>query len=88
MAAVWAAKLGLAARIIDGKAAAVVNGHADGLQSRTFEIMESFGFGDAVYKESNRMQQICIWVSGRVLVTRKCLPVTQGPGRERRHSSY
>lgn len=39
----------------------VFNGQADGLQCRTLEIFDSFGFGDRAWKEANRMLEICLW---------------------------
>lgn len=62
MAAAWAAVLGLKTRVIDKRATKIMLGHADGLQSRTLEIFNSFGFGDRIYKEANRMQEVCLWV--------------------------
>jgi hypothetical protein len=41
----------------------IFNGQADGLQCRTLEILDSFGFADRVWKESNHMIEICLWVS-------------------------
>lgn len=63
MAAAWASVYGLETRLIDKRANPIVNGHADGLQSRTIEILHSFGFGDQIYKEANRLQEVCFWVS-------------------------
>lgn len=37
------------------------NGQADGLQCRTLEIFDSFGFGDRAWKEANHMLEICLW---------------------------
>lgn len=62
MAAAWAAVLGIKARIIDKRATKIMNGHADGLQSRTLEIFDSFGFGNRIYEEANRLQEVCLWV--------------------------
>lgn len=61
MVATWAARLGLHARIIDKRGTKVFNGQADGLQARTLEIFDSFGFADRVWKESNHMIEICLW---------------------------
>ncbi|TAQ91074.1 hypothetical protein B7494_g637 [Chlorociboria aeruginascens] len=36
-------------------------GQADGLQCRTLEIFDSFGFADRAWKESNHMLEICLW---------------------------
>lgn len=55
MAATWVARLGLDARIIDKRGTKIFNGQADGLQCRSLEIFDSFGFADRVWKESNHM---------------------------------
>merc|ERR1711939_22559 len=39
----------------------IFNGQADGLQCRTLEIFDSFGFADRAWKESNHMLEICLW---------------------------
>ena len=55
MAATWAARCGINARIIDKRGTKIFNGQADGLQCRSLEIFDSFGFADRVWKESNHM---------------------------------
>jgi phenol 2-monooxygenase (NADPH) len=62
MAAAWAAIYRIKTILIDMRASKIQNGHADGLQSRTIEILHSLGFGDELYKEANRMQEVCFWV--------------------------
>jgi len=47
-AATWAARCGIRARIIDRRGTKVFNGQADGLQCRSLEIFDSFGFADRV----------------------------------------
>ena len=41
--ALWATQYDIKARIIDSKAHRIQTGHADGLHSRTLEILDSFG---------------------------------------------
>ena len=70
MAATWAARCGIHARIVDKRGSKIFNGQADGLQSRTLEILDSFGFADRVWKESYHLLEVCFWhpdESGRVL---------------------
>jgi 2-polyprenyl-6-methoxyphenol hydroxylase-like FAD-dependent oxidoreductase len=55
MAATWMSRLGINARIIDKRGTKVFSGQADGLQARSLEIFDSFGFADRVWKESNHM---------------------------------
>jgi phenol 2-monooxygenase len=61
MAATWFARYGVNARIIDKRGTKIFNGQADGLQCRTLEIFDSFGFADRAWKESNHMLEICLW---------------------------
>lgn len=39
----------------------IFNGQADGLQCRTLEIFDSFGFAHRAWIESNHMLEICLW---------------------------
>lgn len=55
MAATWAARCGIHARVIDKRGTQIFNGQANGLQCRSLEIFDSFGFADRVWKESNHM---------------------------------
>ncbi|KAI9815565.1 MAG: hypothetical protein M1827_002699 [Pycnora praestabilis] len=61
MAATWMSRCGIKARIIDKRGTKIFNGQADGLQCRSLEIFDSFGFADRVWKESNHMLEICLW---------------------------
>lgn len=64
MAATWFARTGVNARIIDKRSAVQFVGQADGLQSRTLEVFQSFGFGDRAEKESNHMLEMAFWDPG------------------------
>ncbi|KAL3474928.1 thioredoxin-like protein [Aspergillus californicus] len=59
--ATWLARCGVKTRIVDKRGSKVFNGQADGLQCRTLEIFDSFGFGDRAWKEANHMLEICLW---------------------------
>ncbi|RYP89855.1 hypothetical protein DL770_004007 [Monosporascus sp. CRB-9-2] len=61
MLALWMARLGVNARIIDKRTSKVFSGHADGIQVRTLEILDSFGIGERVWKEANRIIEVCFW---------------------------
>jgi phenol 2-monooxygenase len=63
MAAAWAAVYGIKTKVVDKRTTKIEKGHTNGLQSRTIEILHSFGFGDGIYKEANRLQEVCFWVS-------------------------
>jgi predicted oxidoreductase len=67
MAATWLARLGVATRIVDKRGTKIFAGQADGLQCRSLEIFDSFGFCDRVWKESNHMIEICMWVCAAIL---------------------
>ncbi|WAO91409.1 Hypothetical protein NCS54_00887700 [Fusarium falciforme] len=59
----WLARLGIKARIVDKRFDRINSGQADGLQSRTFEIFDSLGFGQDVWREANHMLEIRFWVT-------------------------
>ncbi|KAI9736998.1 MAG: hypothetical protein M1834_000587 [Cirrosporium novae-zelandiae] len=46
MSALWASRLNIKTRIIDKRGTKIFNGQADGLQCRSLEIFDSFGFAD------------------------------------------
>ncbi|KAK6201924.1 hypothetical protein LQW54_009238 [Pestalotiopsis sp. IQ-011] len=61
MAAAWMAHCGINARIIDKRDTKVFCGQADGLNPRSQEIFDSFGFGDRVRKEAYYLNEFCFW---------------------------
>lgn len=63
MAACWAAQYNISARIIDQKDGRTRVGHADGLQNRTLEILDSFGLADDILKQGVLISEECYWVS-------------------------
>ncbi|KAL5383374.1 hypothetical protein DPSP01_006059 [Paraphaeosphaeria sporulosa] len=64
MLATWMARCGINARIVDKRSTKIFNGQADGLQSRSLEIFDSFGFADRALKEANHMLEMCMWNPG------------------------
>lgn len=62
MAAVWLAQLSIKTLVIERKSCRTLTGHADGLESRTLEILDSFGLAGIIWKESNRTMEVCLWV--------------------------
>ena len=62
MAAAWASRQGISARIIDKKSSRIPNGHADGVQARTLEIFDSFDFVEGPLREGFHEIEICSWV--------------------------
>lgn len=63
MAGTWMAQTGIKAMIIDKMPCRTQRGHADGIESRTFEILDSFGMADSIWKHANRTIDLSIWVS-------------------------
>ncbi|KAJ5774399.1 hypothetical protein N7457_009295 [Penicillium paradoxum] len=69
MLANWLSRCGVKTRIVDKRGSKVYNGQADGLQCRTLEILDSFGFAQRAWSEANHMLEICLWnpdESGRI----------------------
>jgi len=62
MAALWMARTGIRTLVVDRNSGPTEAGHADGLESRTIEILDSFGLGQKVWNESNHTIDICLWV--------------------------
>lgn len=58
MMAAWMARCGINARIVDKRGTKIYSGQADGLQIRSLEIFDSFGFADRVWKEANHMIEV------------------------------
>ncbi|KAF2125226.1 hypothetical protein P153DRAFT_349644 [Dothidotthia symphoricarpi CBS 119687] len=61
MMAAWMARCGINARIVDKRGTKIFSGQADGLQCRSLEIFDSFGFADRAWKEANHMIEMCMW---------------------------
>ncbi|KAK8207396.1 FAD binding domain-containing protein [Phyllosticta capitalensis] len=64
MTAAWMARCGIKTRIVDKRGTKIFTGQADGLQCRSLEIFDSFGFADRAWKEANHMLEICMWNPG------------------------
>jgi phenol 2-monooxygenase len=48
-------------RLIDKKERSVQTGRADGLKSISLEILDTFGIGDSIRNESQRLEEIVFW---------------------------
>lgn len=62
MVGTWMAKTGVKAIIIDQKPQSTQTGHADGIESRTLEIFDSFGIAGNIWEHANRTIDLSIWV--------------------------
>ncbi|KAH7062968.1 FAD binding domain-containing protein [Paraphoma chrysanthemicola] len=71
MMAAWMARCGINARIVDKRGTKIYAGQADGLQIRSLEIFDSFGFADRAWKEANHMIEMCMWNPGEDGVIRR-----------------
>ncbi|KAL8950890.1 MAG: hypothetical protein Q9222_003107 [Ikaeria aurantiellina] len=61
MAALWMARYGIKAQVIDKREESVRVGHADGIQCRSLEMLDSFDMVDQIWKESCHMAEMCMW---------------------------
>ncbi|CAI7668888.1 unnamed protein product [Penicillium bialowiezense] len=61
MASTWMAQTGIRAILVDQKPYRTQCGHADGIESRTFEVLDSFGLGDSIWNSANRTIDLSIW---------------------------
>ena len=67
-AALWMSQLGIQTRVIDKRGTRVLNGHADGIQTRTLEILNSFGLARRFIERSASFLEWCVWVCCYVAV--------------------
>lgn len=72
MAALWLARCGVKARIIDSRATKVFRGHADGMQSGTLDIFDSFGIAEDLYKKSAQALEMTFWVRQKRIPKKIC----------------
>ncbi|KAJ5115005.1 Monooxygenase FAD-binding [Penicillium alfredii] len=88
MAGTWMAQTGVKAMIIDQKSCRTQTGHADGIESRTLEILDSFGIGEYVWKKANRTVELSLWNETRdKKIEREGLLTNCNPGLSRYQES-
>ena len=63
MLSAWMARCGINARVVDKRGTKIYSGQADGLQLRSLEIFDSFGFADRAWKEANHLIEVCAYIS-------------------------
>jgi 2-polyprenyl-6-methoxyphenol hydroxylase-like FAD-dependent oxidoreductase len=61
MLATWMARMGITTRIVDKRGSKIYAGQADGLQLRSLEIFDSFGFADRAVKEANHLLEVSLF---------------------------
>ncbi|KAI9044337.1 putative FAD monooxygenase [Aspergillus affinis] len=88
MAAAWMAQMGVNTIIVDQKSHQTRCGRADGLESRTLEILDSFGLADKVWAQANHTVEIALWggtIDGKL--QRQSVTANSKPGWSRFHES-
>ncbi|KIX92648.1 uncharacterized protein Z520_11677 [Fonsecaea multimorphosa CBS 102226] len=84
MLCTWMARMGIKTRIVDKRFDRVNSGQADGLQSRTFEILDSLGIGQDIWRQANHMLEIRFWnPDERGAIHRSGMIVDTSPGLSR-----
>lgn len=78
IAALWASKYRVPARIIDDKAGRVTKGHADGITCRTMEVLESFDLSQNVLREAALDFQIRHWVRFLLMLRTSSPSISRG----------
>ncbi|BAE60175.1 unnamed protein product [Aspergillus oryzae RIB40] len=84
MAALWMARAGVRTLVVDRNSGPTEAGHADGLESRTIEILDSFDLGHTIWNESNHTIDICLWCqSSDGSLERQSISANSTPGWSR-----
>ncbi|OJJ42343.1 hypothetical protein ASPZODRAFT_2122335 [Penicilliopsis zonata CBS 506.65] len=83
MAGAWMARTGVKTLIIDQKPCRTQSGHADGIESRTLEILDSFGIGEGVWRDSNRTIELSLWYQQQGVLQREAVMQNCNPGLSR-----
>ncbi|KAK3400908.1 FAD binding domain-containing protein [Sordaria brevicollis] len=60
-AAVWLARFGINYKILERRDGPLKIGQADGVQTRTVEIFDSFGIGDDMLREAYHVLELAFW---------------------------
>ncbi|CBF75938.1 hypothetical protein AN3536.2 [Aspergillus nidulans FGSC A4] len=88
MAGVWMAQMGVNTMIIDQKHNLTRCGRADGLESRTLEILDSFGLADKIWTQANHTVEIALWGAGADgRLQRQSITANSKPGWSRFYES-
>lgn len=63
-AAVWLSRYNIDFKILERRSGPLDRGQADGVQTRTVEIFDSFGIGEEMLRESFHVMEIAFWKWG------------------------
>ncbi|TRM68033.1 FAD binding domain-containing protein [Schizophyllum amplum] len=77
------AQAGLNIRVVDKRPERVSNGHADGIQPRTIEVLRSYGLEERLLKQANQMHMAAFYnpgSAGGIELTERC-PAVNAPAR-------
>ncbi|KAI9038226.1 2-polyprenyl-6-methoxyphenol hydroxylase [Aspergillus affinis] len=83
MAATWLSQAGVKTLVVERDQFRTQAGHADGLEGRTLEILDSFKIGDAVCSESNPTIEVCLWTDSHDGIHRESMALNHNPGLSR-----
>ncbi|GAA5910515.1 hypothetical protein JCM6882_008543 [Rhodosporidiobolus microsporus] len=61
MLATWLARLNIKTKIVDKRSVKVLSGQADGVQCRTVEVFQSFGFAHRLVEEGAHINEVVFW---------------------------
>ncbi|KAF7591615.1 hypothetical protein BBP40_001315 [Aspergillus hancockii] len=88
MAAAWMAQTGIRTLLVEQRPHGTQNGRADGLESRTLEILDSFGLADKIWGEANHTVEIALWSeSDAGVLRREGISANTEPGWSRFYES-
>ncbi|KAJ7216366.1 FAD binding domain-containing protein [Mycena pura] len=87
MSPCWMARIGVKTRIIEQRDRKITRGHADGVQCRTIEVFQSFGFAERFRKEANELSEVVFYnpdKDGKLVATSR-IPDTEPNTSRFRH---
>ncbi|KIM94699.1 hypothetical protein OIDMADRAFT_135710 [Oidiodendron maius Zn] len=83
-AATWLARCGIRCKIVDSRSGPLERGQADGVQTRSVEIFESFGISEELLREGYHVHEFTFWNSdgkgGGIERTRRAGNTSAKPG--------
>lgn len=80
-AATWLAKTGIPCKILEKNPGPLEIGQADGVQCRTVEVFESFGFAEELLKSAYHVLEVVFWspdADGKIVRTKRMADTMPG----------
>ncbi|KAF7166861.1 hypothetical protein CNMCM5623_000415 [Aspergillus felis] len=88
MAAAWMAVTGVRTLLVERRPHGTQDGRADGLESRTLEILDSFGLANDIWAEANHTVDLALWCdSVEGVLRREEISANTQPGWSRFYES-